>query len=46
MKYRNESGITLMVLVIMVIILMIIAGVSVYEGKDLIRDAKAQNIEQ
>ena len=45
MKYRNESEITLMVLVIMVIILMIIAGVSVYEGKDLIRDAKAQNIE-
>ena len=45
MKYRNESGITLMVLVIMVIILMIIAGVSVYEGKYLIRDAKAQNIE-
>lgn len=45
MKYRSESGITLMILVIIVIILMIIASISIYEGKDLIKDAKAQNLE-
>ena len=45
MKYRSESGITLMVLAIIVIILIIIASISIYEGKDLIKDAKAQNLE-
>lgn len=44
-KCKSESGITLVVLVIMIIILMIIASIAIYEGKDLVKDAKAQNLE-
>lgn len=44
-KYKNESGITLVILTIMIIILCIIAGIAVYEGNDLIKDVKVQSLE-
>lgn len=44
-KWKKRSGITMIALIIMIIVLIIIAGISIYEGKDLIRDAKAQNLE-
>ena len=43
MKYK-EKGITLIALIITVIILLIIAGVAVYEGKDSIEAAKLEEL--
>lgn len=42
---KNQSGITLMALVITVIVLTIIASISVYEGKQIIKNAKIQTFE-
>lgn len=42
---NNNSGITLIVLVITVIVMTIIASIVVYEGKELISKSKAQTIE-
>jgi type II secretory pathway pseudopilin PulG len=44
-KMKKESGITLVALVITVIILLIIASISVYEGTDAIKNAKIQTID-
>ena len=42
---KEEKGITLIALVITVIILFIIGGVSIMQGTDLVRTAKAETIE-
>ena len=42
---RNDSGITLLVLVITIIVLTIIASITVYEGKELINKSKIQTLE-
>ena len=42
---KNNSGITLMALVITIIILTIIISISVYEGKELIEKSRIQSIE-
>ncbi len=42
---KNNKGITLVALVITIIILLIIASISVYEGKKLIKQAKIQTLE-
>ncbi len=42
---KNNSGITLMVLIITIIVLLIIASISVYEGKELIAKSKVQTLE-
>ena len=42
---KNNSGITLMALVITIIILVVIVSISVYEGKELITKSKVQTLE-
>lgn len=42
---KKESGITLIALVITVIVILIIAGISVYEGRELINTSKIQTLE-
>lgn len=42
---KNNSGITLMALVITIIILVVIASISVYEGKELIAKSKVNTLE-
>ena len=42
---RYNSGITLVALVITIIVMMIIASIAVYEGKELIQQSKIQTIE-
>ena len=44
-RWKEKSGITMIALIIIIIVLTIIAGISIYEGKDLIREAKAQSLE-
>lgn len=42
---KKQSGITLVALVITIIVLLIIASISVYEGKEAIKNAKVQTFE-
>ncbi len=42
---KNNSGITLLVLVITIVVLTIIASITVYEGKELINKSKIQTLE-
>lgn len=42
---KNNSGITLMILVVTIIVLIIIASITVYEGKELISKSKVQTLE-
>lgn len=42
---KNNSGITLLVLVITIVVLTIIASITVYEGKELIVKSKIQTLE-
>ena len=42
---KNNSGITLLALIIMIIVLIIIASIAVYEGKELIEKSKVQTVE-
>ena len=42
---RNDSGVTLLVLVITIVVLTIIASITVYEGKELIDKSKVQTLE-
>ena len=42
---KNNSGITLLVLVITIVVLTIIASITVYEGKELIDKSKVQTLE-
>ncbi len=42
---KNEKGITLIALIITIIVMMIIAAVSVYEGKKIVTDAKIETLE-
>lgn len=44
-KTHNESGITLVALVITIIVLMIIATIAIREGTQIIREAKVQTLE-
>ena len=41
---RNNSGITLIVLVLTIIVLIIIASITAYEGKELISKSKVQTL--
>ena len=42
---KNDSGITLLVLVITIVVLTIIASIAVYEGKELIEKSKVQTLQ-
>ena len=42
---KNNSGITLLVLVITIVVLTIIASIAVYEGKELIEKSKVQTLQ-
>ena len=42
---KKDSGITLVALVITIIIIMILASISVYEGKQIIAKSKVQTLE-
>ena len=42
---KNNSGITLLVLVITIVVLTIIASITVYEGKELIDKSKVQTLQ-
>ena len=42
---RNNSGITLIVLILTIIVLIIIASITAYEGKELISKSKVQTLE-
>ncbi len=42
---KNNSGITLIALIITIIVLLIIASITTYEGKELIAKSKAQTLE-
>lgn len=42
---KNNSGVTLVALVITIIMMMIIASIAIYEGKEIIAKSKAQTIE-
>ena len=44
MKLTNKKGITLIALTITIIVLLIIAGISVYTGSKLIQEAKLEDV--
>ncbi|MBR3249833.1 MAG: hypothetical protein IKF83_03965 [Clostridia bacterium] len=44
MKLTNQKGITLIALTITIIVLLIIAGISVYTGSKLIQEAKLEDV--
>ena len=41
---KNEKGVTLIALIITIIILMIIAGISIYNGRDVLKNAKLEEL--
>ena len=43
--FKDNRGITLIALITIIIVLLIIAGVAIYEGKDLIKDVKVETLE-
>ena len=44
MKIKENKGITLISLIVTIIVLMIIAGITVYNGKDTIKQAKLEGL--
>lgn len=42
---NNEAGITISALIIMIVILLIIAAITVHEGKDIIKDVKVETLQ-
>lgn len=44
-KIKNNSGITIVALIITLIVLIIIASIAIYEGQTLIRTSKVQTLE-
>lgn len=45
LSMNNSSGITLVALAITIIVMMIIATISIYEGRKIIKEAKVQTLE-
>ena len=44
MKFNKDSGITLIVLIITIVVLLIIAGITIFNGKDIIRRGKLEEL--
>ena len=44
MNLKQDKGITLLVLSITIIVMLIIAGISLYEGKNIVKNAQLENI--
>ena len=44
MKLNKNSGITLIVLIITIVVLLIIAGITIFNGKDIIRRGKLEEL--
>lgn len=44
MKIKEEKGVTLLALVIMIVIILIIAGITLYSGKETIERAKLEEL--
>ncbi len=44
MNIKQDKGITLLVLAITIVVMLIIAGISLYEGKNIVKNAQLENI--
>ena len=43
-KIKNQNGVTLLILVVMIIVMLIIAGITIYSGTDAIKRASLENL--
>ncbi len=44
MKLKDKNGVTLIALVVTIMVLMIIAGIAIYSGREIIQDAKLESL--
>ena len=43
-KIKNQNGVTLLILVVMIIVMLIIAGITIYSGTGAIKRASLENL--